>query len=184
MGEIMKQLNNLTKVINLQKNKTFSGIHNDIPLYYLLARECETILECGVDHGISTRVFIWGLEDNGSENKRLDSIDINQTKFNPNCPFWKFYHMDCLKFKIKEEYDMILLDTSHTYEQTISELKKFDKYAKKYLLIHDYSNMYPDDVVRAVDDYCKQKVYVIIQTKEVRSTVGPLASALIIKNEK
>jgi hypothetical protein len=117
--------------------KTPSDINQNLPVLYELAKECETIVEMGVRTGVSTRAFL-------NTDAALISIDIKK-----NTTVEKLFVLasasgkacqymigDVLKIEISET-DLLFIDTLHTYEQLIQELKLHGNKAKKYLIFHD-----------------------------------------------
>ena len=56
-------------------------------------------------------------------------------------------------------FDMIYIDTSHEYKQTIKELNACKKVIKPngYIMGHDYSKEY--GVIKAVEEFCKNNGY-------------------------
>jgi hypothetical protein len=122
--------------------------HDDIDehLVYLtkLSSECESILECGVRSVVSSWAFINGLLINKSNKKLLHCCDIER------CPDThileqvaignqiSFHFHECSDLDINMiEYDMIFIDTWHVYGHLKRELDKMNKYAKKYIVMHD-----------------------------------------------
>lgn len=93
----------------------------------------KTILELGVggDSGISTSVFLAYVEKNGNylQSIELNPLGMTGERYKEHLgKIWRFKYDDSCTWlvqKIAEDYryDMIFIDTSHTYEQTISEMK-------------------------------------------------------------
>lgn len=117
--------------------KTPSDINQNLPILYELAKECETIIEMGVRTGVSTRAFL-------NTSASLISIDIEKNttveelfaladKKRKPC---QYIIGDVLKMEIPET-DLLFIDTLHTYEQLVQELKLHGNKAKKYLIFHD-----------------------------------------------
>ena len=117
--------------------KTPSNINQHLPILYELAKECETIVEMGVNTGVSTRAFL-------NTNASLISIDIQK-----NTTVEKLFALadaggkpcryiidDALKIEIPET-DLLFIDTLHIYEQLVQELRLHGNKAKKYLIFHD-----------------------------------------------
>ena len=97
------------------------------------------LLEIGVGgYGISTRAL---LEACKKTSGTLISIDCKISsgelfKGNPN---WTFVCSDSKTANIKGMYDVVLIDSSHTYEDTEAELEKYVPMLRKggYLFMHD-----------------------------------------------
>ena len=98
--------------------------------------EAKVILELGVRTGNSTRAFL-------AVAKTLDakviSVDIADCSHVANSDRWFFVQMDDLKFEIDGPVDILFIDTSHEYEQTLKELERFSPKVRKggKILLHD-----------------------------------------------
>jgi hypothetical protein len=124
--------------------KVSSDIYEHLIYLMKLSSECETILECGVRGVASSWAFINGLLINKSNNKLLHCCDIVRS---PETHILEqialgnevsFYFHECSDLDIDMiEYDMIFIDTWHIYGHLKRELDKFNKYAKKYIVMHD-----------------------------------------------
>lgn len=104
----------------------------------------KTILELGVggDSGISTSVYLAYIEKNGNY---LQSIELNPLGMTgerfASClgNIWRFKYDDSVTWlnqKVAEDYryDMIFIDTSHTYEHTMLEMKAACQITKNMLM--------------------------------------------------
>jgi len=112
---------------------------------FVVSRNCKTLLELGVRSGVSTRAFLLGCKVTGGH---LWSVDISEIRV-PNIhfgddwglsEFWTFtQHMNDLDYEWDKPLDLLFIDTSHTYEQTLAELNKFTPYVKRngIVLLHD-----------------------------------------------
>lgn len=114
-------------------------------LLYLerLARNCESVLECGVRSVVSSWAFLNGLVKN-TKDKTLHSCDLErsqninelETACNQNGVTFVFHNCSDLDLPDKK-YDMVFIDTWHIYGQLKRELAKFHKMAIKYIVMHD-----------------------------------------------
>lgn len=111
------------------------------------------ILEFGVMGAGSTKAFLEVAEKIGA---RVISIDVDNYERACDSPNWEFHQMNDLDFEIDEPIDILFIDTSHTYEQTLAELKKFAPKVKKtgVILLHDTVHSQP--VLEAIVDYLKE----------------------------
>ena len=124
----------------------FSDINQHLPTLYNYAKECESIIECGVRGCVSSWAFASGLIDNKKDKKTLLLNDIEKcevdlflsltknTNVNVSCKW-----VSDLDLKISENVDMVFIDTFHVYAQLIRELEKFSKVTNKYIIMHDTS---------------------------------------------
>lgn len=122
-----------------------SDIADHLPTLYMFAKECESIIECGVDRVISTWALTKGLLENGKPKK---SILLNDNKMcniheylSAACQFPElrldFAWMNDLDLKIDENVDMVFIDTWHVYGKLKRELAKFSQVTNKYIIMHD-----------------------------------------------
>lgn len=119
-----------------------SDINEHLPTLKRYAEQCDSVVEMGVRFVVSTWAFL------AAKPKSLISIDIQHpetlgvsletiyralegidTKF-------EFRLENTLTNEI-EECDLLFIDTLHTYEQLIQELRRHGNKAKKYLIFHD-----------------------------------------------
>lgn len=98
--------------------------------------EAKTILELGVRDGNSTRAF---LDAAKILNAKVISVDIEDCSKLFNDGNWEFYQMNDLDYVLSEEIDVLFIDTSHTFGQTLAELEKFAPMVKNYgvIILHD-----------------------------------------------
>lgn len=140
---LQKNMPKNEKVINLLKNEyewakqTPSDINENVHILYDLAKECKHVTEMGVRTGVSTRAFL-------NANVELVSYDLNLDKgvsqlFDVAKSIGRkveYIKADVLKIDIQET-DLLFIDTLHTYEQLIQELKLHAKKSNKYIVMHD-----------------------------------------------
>ncbi len=105
----------------------------------------KTILELGVggDSGISTSIFLAYIEENGLY---LESVDLNLLGVTGKRyekyldKIWRFKYDDSVSFLshkvalLIQRYDMIFIDTSHTYLDTMNELNVACKLTNNMLM--------------------------------------------------
>ncbi len=111
-----------------------------LDFYTEVAKGCDRILELGVYSGLSTTAFMLSqpksllsiditdqflsIKDELVENAKINGIDYN------------FVMTDDLTYE-PFEHDMLFVDTTHTYEQTMAELNRFGPHARKKIVLHD-----------------------------------------------
>lgn len=126
---------------------TPSDINEHLPVLFKYAKDCDTIIECGVRYCISSWALIYGLLcGNGGTNKKLILNDINLDKCNldelisytTDLPIEiKYACVNDLDLQIEHNYDMVFIDTWHVYGQLKRELNKFAPITNKYIIMHD-----------------------------------------------
>jgi len=118
------------------------------------AREAKVIVEFGVRGGVSTWALLNGLPRNGHL-WSVDIIDCVVPRRVSQNRRWTFIVGDDLDPTIQAQLpshaDLIFIDTSHTYEQTVKELAYSLTLTPARIALHDYAL---DEVRRAVDEFC------------------------------
>ena len=71
--------------------------------------------------------------------------------------YWNFIQADDLSLIWDKEIDHLFIDTSHTYDQTLAELRKFEPFVRKggLITLHDIMSCPP--VLDAVNDFLIEK---------------------------
>lgn len=131
--------------------------------------EAQTILELGVRSGCSTKAF---LEAARILDAKVTSVDIDDCSRVTTDPRWTFHHMDSLAYNPPHNFDVIFIDTSHTYEQTIQELNKFVPYANGVVLLHDTISCPP--VMEAIQHYLLDNDVYCFENHENNNGLGVL----------
>lgn len=123
---------------------TVSDINEHLPTLYKYATECESVIELGVRGCISSWALAYGLMRNNKPVKKillndLENCDINEfLRITRNLDIKVEYEWkNDLDLDIKENYDMVFIDTWHVYGQLKRELEKFSKITNKYIIMHD-----------------------------------------------
>jgi tRNA A58 N-methylase Trm61 len=116
-----------------------------------------SVLEIGVANGGSTIVLLNALPDWG----HLWSVDLRaclkaREKYGE---IWKnkwtfYFDMDSLKLEWNMPIDMIFIDSSHDFEFTLKELRKFSPFAKHIIFMHD-TRSHPQ-VTQALETFLKE----------------------------
>lgn len=163
---ILQNLKNHTCFSNINTSSVLESnmimptdIHEHLQTLYLLTIELnlKNILELGTRTGESTVALLLAARE---LNGKVTSVDIDscdearqKIKNLDLQAYWNFIHMDDLKLDWDEPIDHLFIDTSHTYEQTISEFKKFEPLVKKggLITLHDIISCPP--VLEAINHY-------------------------------
>jgi predicted O-methyltransferase YrrM len=148
--------------------QTPSDIFEHLPVFVDLCEELEAtkVIELGTRGGVSTIAWLYGLEGVG----RLWSVDIDPA---PELPYdhWTFLLGDDLDPQIVKQLpdsaDIVFIDTSHTYEQTLSELNVYVWKVRPggKIVMHDSElrrvparTRQPDFPVKvAVEEFCNEE---------------------------
>ena len=127
-------------------------------------------IELGVRSGQSTSAFLAGIAGNGGQ---LWSVDIDEPQVPPHwrdLPEWHLLVADDLSPQaqawLPAQCDVLFIDTSHTVEQTMAELRLYVPRVKPggVVLLHDTEWKEPGTmldapggwVTQALDAYCKE----------------------------
>lgn len=112
-------------------------IYEHLPVLKQYGEQCKHITEMGVRWGASTLGFIMAKPD------RLISYDIQSTPEIENIMTESvklinhtFQLGDTLQIEI-EPTELLFIDTLHTYNQLIAELRRHESKVSKYIILHD-----------------------------------------------
>jgi len=125
-----------------------------------LASHAKVVVEFGLRGGVST----WSMLDGLPENGKLFGVDID-----PNAhlarrvredPRFTFIVGDSVKVELPPKADLVMIDSSHEYEQTVRELETAASMDPRVIALHDYLYEETPDVRRAVDEFVdSQEMY-------------------------
>ena len=120
---------------------TPSDIFMHLPRFVelVLQTNAQHVIELGTRTGVSTVAWLYGLERTGG---RLTSIDIDAKPAIGDHPAWTFIQGDDLDPAITstlEPADIVFIDTSHLYDQTVKELNVYRWLVKPggLIVLHD-----------------------------------------------
>ena len=123
---------------------TSSDINEHLPILFKYAKECETIIECGVRGCVSSWALVFGLLNNNSDNKQIllndkYECDINEllNKTNDLPIIIHYQWINNLDLQLTNNYDIVFIDTWHVYGHLKRELTKFGPIINKYIIMHD-----------------------------------------------
>lgn len=125
----------ITKEMFHLRMRTPSDITDHLCTLRLLATRCTHIVEFGVRTGNSTVAFLAGLPSDG----KLVSFDINPPSFALPTDMggkWAFMQANTALLPLIEETDLLFIDTLHTHDQVVAELKHGNQ-ARKWIVLHD-----------------------------------------------
>lgn len=134
-----------------------TDIHEHLPTLYheTIEREAQQVIELGVRGGQSTIALLAAVEVTGGQ---LWSCDIADPRVDANIaahPQWTFKLGDDLQAvdEAPESCDVLFIDTSHTYTQTLAELEAYGPKVRPggIILMHDTELLHPDDDTSGID---------------------------------
>lgn len=146
-----------------------SDIHQHLPRLHAEASGAKQVIELGVRSANSTAAFLAAVHRDGGH---VWSVDIAP----PHVPLdwwelgcWTFIHGDDLSPDVRSQLpaqaDVVFVDTSHTYAQTIAELEVYSQMVRPggVMLLHDTELERPEaatdldppfPVRTAIEDFC------------------------------
>lgn len=130
------------------------------------ARECQVIVEFGVRGAVST----WALLDGLPEEGRMWSVEINANHQMPprvtSDPRWTLVIGDDLdpdvQAQLPDTCDLVFIDTSHEYEQTVGELAYSLTLKPRRIVMHDYVM---EPVLRAGTEFCEREGWRVVDNE-------------------
>lgn len=146
-----------------RKMISYSDTWQHIPTLYLLCilKKPKNILELGCRTGNTTMPLLYAASQYGGH---VSSIDIETWPELNNFledtdelkKYWTFIESDDIKIEWKEKIDFLYIDTSHMYEHTLNELKKYEPLVNSggTIVFHD---IFEKDVSKAISDYFKNR---------------------------
>jgi cephalosporin hydroxylase len=104
-----------------------SDIFQHLPTFVDLVVELDAqhVIELGTRTGVSTIAWLYGLEQTGG---RLTSVDLDERPDIGDHDHWRFIQggdLDLTVIGELEPADIVFIDTSHTYRQTLAELNLY-----------------------------------------------------------
>ena len=129
------------------------------------AQECRIIVEFGVRGGVST----WALLDGLPEDGLLYSVDIIDCIVPLRVSTdlrWIFLVGDDLdpviQRKLPKVADLVFIDTSHTYEQSVGELAYAATMNPARIVMHDYVM---EPVAQAANEFCAREGWAVVDNE-------------------
>ena len=126
-----------------------SDIQDHLPILFNEAnRDMVTVLELGVRSGNSTAAFLAAAEKNGGH---VWSVDISRPRVPQewfSSDIWTFIEGDDLEVAdlMPDVVDVLFIDTSHAYRQTLAELELYAPLVRRggKIILHDTELQHPE----------------------------------------
>ena len=151
-----------SKLSRTEDRRDYPNICEHLPV---LAKEAHgTVLDLGSREGTATGAFLAGVEAAGGTVWSVD-IDAQYANAWADHPQWHFINADSLDKQkafsagMPQEIDVLFIDTDHTYDRTLNELKTWAPHVKPggIIILHD-TESFPD-VKRALMDFVNTNKY-------------------------
>lgn len=136
-----------------------TDIHEHLCTLYMLTLELnlKNVLELGTRSGDSTIALLQASKEIGGSVTSIDIDSCLQAKklvddlhLNYN---WNFIQCDDLKVDWNKPIDHLFIDTSHTYDHTLAELKKYEPYVKEGGIITFHDTVSRPPILEAIKKY-------------------------------
>jgi cephalosporin hydroxylase len=120
------------------EQKNISDINEHISTLYEYGLKCSHITEMGVRWVSSTWAFLYSNPNKLISYDIVKDANVNEVislskEYGIN---YEFIESDVLNINI-EQTDLLFIDTLHTYNQLLSELKLHSTKVNKYIILHD-----------------------------------------------
>ena len=167
-----------------------SDINEHLPILFNYAKECETIIECGVRGCVSSWALTYGLLNNEKNTKLIllnDKVecDINELlNTTIDLPITINYEwINNLELNITNNYDMVFIDTWHIYGHLKRELAKFAPITNKYIIMHDTTiDEFDGETIRCGWDANKQSLETGYTIEEINCGLGKAIDEFLENN--
>lgn len=150
---------------------TPSDIFEHLPTFVEMVEQLDAkhVIELGTRTGVSTVAWLYALQGRGC----LTSVDIDERPDIGDHDHWTFIQGDDLSSEVVAELDqadIVFIDTSHAYEQTLRELYTYRWFVRPggVILCHDTMLMHPQDadpgdprfpVRKAIERFVREQGY-------------------------
>jgi len=143
--------------------QTPTDIWEHLATLYMLTIELDlkTVLELGTAEGKSTVALLQAVQKIGG---KVYSIDINPCLEAREAirkygllDHWIFIQENDLQMEWKKNIDHLFIDTTHKFQQTINELKKYEPYVRDggIITMHDIISF--PEVMKAIHEYLRNR---------------------------
>ena len=148
-----------------EARRTPSDIYLHLPLFVSLvqALDAKTVIELGTRGGVSTIAWLYGVEATGGHVWSVD-IDPAPELQHPQWTFIQGNDLDPTVVRQLPDAEIVFIDTSHAYQQTMAELNVYRWKVKPggRIVLHDTELAHPMGVPQlprypvkqAVEDFC------------------------------
>lgn len=151
--------NRIPKTVVEKLMITPTDIHEHLVTLHLLAIElnCKTIVELGTKLGESTIALLEAAKKIGGKVYSIDIAPCLQAKSRVRSyglgDYWTFIQGDDLKVKWDKPIDLLFIDTSHTYNHTLNELRKYEPHVRNGGVIVMHDTVTYLEVLQAINKY-------------------------------
>jgi cephalosporin hydroxylase len=136
--------------------RTASDIHEHLPTFVdaCLALDAKKVIELGTRGGVSTVAWLYGVEQTGGHVWSVD-IDPAPPLTHERWTFTQGNDLDPDVFVSLPTADIVFIDTSHHYLQTIAELNLYVHKVRPggRIFLHDTELAHPEGWTRLQPDY-------------------------------
>lgn len=159
-------LNALPVTLEVMQDRSAGDISNHLMTLSLLVREfgLKDVVELGTRDGNSTLALLEACRGTGGHVTSVDVEPCLEAKrrvekagFQESWTFLQANDMELQPPQIPVPIDLLLIDTSHLYEPTLAELKKYSSYLRQgsWIALHDYVSF--PGVSRAVHEFVNSR---------------------------
>lgn len=176
---------NADRIMNV-RNWLNDDIFEHLPTLYKYSTNCNSAIELGVRSCISSYPIIKGLLDNDNgKPKRMVSVDLYKSsnsqvfeELSKKLLNFDFIVGNDLAIDIKENFDLVFIDTWHVRGHLERELKKYSPICNKYIILHDTTvDEFVGETIRCSrdiqNDVQKQSRETGFTTKEIMEGLWP-----------
>ena len=136
-----------------------TDINEHLMTLYMLTKhfKLSIVLELGVRTGESTIALLSAAKEIGGTVTSIDTMDCPEARSKVDSlglsKWWRFIKGDDLEVEWNHPIGHLFIDTSHTYEQTLKELHRFEPKVKNggVITLHDIVSF--PDALQAINDY-------------------------------
>jgi len=138
-----------------------TDIHEHLQTLYMLTVELNlrVIVELGTGGGESTIALLEAAKQIGGRVYSLDVSPCLEAKAKIRAyelsKYWEFIQGDDLKIEWNKPISHLFIDTTHTYDQTIKELKKYEPLVMSGGIITLHDIVLHPEVLQAINEYLK-----------------------------
>ena len=139
--QLTTRINNMSIIEQnfIQKQRQPSDINEHLGTLHEYAKKCETIAEMGVRSVVSSYAFAL------AKPKKMLCLDletnVNVERFEQECKSeginMEFVKCSSLEYELTQNYDLLFIDTLHTFQQLTKELELHHSKVNKYIIFHD-----------------------------------------------